>query len=158
MAQNLQVAKATNLEDAPMKLGPGICAFLLIAGVGASSVFAQAIPQGSYLQSCSGARIDGDSLTALCKQDGGPERQSALLSYARCIGDIVNVDGVLQCDFGAVAPAPALVLAQARYCGDLHHAVQGLAERLDRTKDPAEHARLESRLFEARYQEADCVP
>ena len=143
-----------------MRLAPGICAFLLIAGVGASPVFAQAIPQGSYLQSCGGARIDGDSLIALCKEDGGPERQSALLSYARCVGDIVNADGVLQCDFGsgAAAPAPALVLAQARYCGDLHHAVQVLAERIDRTKDPAEHARLESRLLEARYQEADCVP
>jgi hypothetical protein len=144
-----------------VKLAPGICAFLLIAGVGAPSpVFAQAVPQGSYLQSCRGARIDGDSLTALCKQDGGPERQSALLSYARCIGDIVNADGVLQCDFGSAAavPAPALVLAQARYCGDLHRAVQGLAERVDRSINPREHARLQGRLDEARYQEADCVP
>jgi hypothetical protein len=142
-----------------MKLASGVYVILLIAGVGAASpAFAQSIPQGSYLQTCGSARIEGDSLVALCNRAEGPRRQSTLVSFARCIGDIINVDGVLQCDFANGGAAPALVLAQAQYCGELHRAVQGLAERVDRSANPREHVRLQGRLDEARYQEADCIP
>jgi len=68
----------------------------LMAAVVAPAV-AQAVPQGSYQQTCSNARVSGDRLEAECTDAGGYlVRTSIDLDSCRS-GDIGNVDGNLRC-------------------------------------------------------------
>jgi hypothetical protein len=60
----------------------------------------QGIPEGTYLRSCSGAKLSGGSLVAQCRKLDGSVQTSSLATVNRCTGDIGNNNGVLQCNFG----------------------------------------------------------
>ena len=84
-----------------MKIVIGALAAVLLTGIGWSATAeAQGIPQGSYLRSCNGARIEGDTLVARCRTVDGREQRSALATVHRCVGDIGNNNGQLQCNYG----------------------------------------------------------
>ncbi len=54
-------------------------------------------PGGSYIQSCSNARIDGGRLYAECRTSSRGSRVSSI-EYGRCVGDIGNNEGLLVCN------------------------------------------------------------
>jgi hypothetical protein len=84
-----------------MKIVMGALAAVLLTGIGwSASAQAQGVPQGSYLRSCQGARVEGDTLVARCRRADGGEQRSALSGVNRCVGDIGNNNGQLQCSFG----------------------------------------------------------
>src|SRR5580765_3398739 len=84
-----------------MKIVMGAFAAVLLTGIGwSATAAAQGIPQGSYVRSCTGARIDGDTLIARCRTVDGREQRSALATVNRCVGDIGNNNGQLQCTYG----------------------------------------------------------
>src|SRR5437660_3154219 len=97
-----------------MKIASGALAALLLAGIGWSSqAHAQGVPQGSYLRSCTNVAKQGDALVATCRRADGREERSALAGVRRCVGDIGNSNGVLQCNvqgggvaFGQVVQGP----------------------------------------------------
>lgn len=66
----------------------------------AGSAAAQAVPPGSYQESCRDARIEGDKLHAECKDDAGKWKKTWLQGYRYCDGDIVNENGLLKCNGG----------------------------------------------------------
>ncbi len=68
---------------------------------------AMGVPQGSYLQSCTQAYVDGDTLRARCWSAAGRYKKTWLTGYAACVTDIANVDGVLTCSGHALGNAPA---------------------------------------------------
>src|SRR5215471_10106907 len=84
-----------------MNLASGLCLGLLLAAICAAAPpgHAEGIPSGSYLASCSGAKVEGASLIARCPRVDGSEQHSALLNFDRCAGDIANDNGVLSCTF-----------------------------------------------------------
>jgi hypothetical protein len=63
-------------------------------------------PQGTYLETCTAAKIDGEALAATCKKADGTEQPAALANYKQCTGDIWNNDGVLGCSQGAAPAGP----------------------------------------------------
>jgi hypothetical protein len=84
-----------------MKIGFGALAALLLAGIAWSAAAqAQGVPQGSYLQSCGNVGIQGDTLVANCRTADGRDRRAALNAVSRCVGDIANNNGNLQCNQG----------------------------------------------------------
>jgi len=64
-------------------------------------------PRGSYSQSCREIHVQGNSLRAVCQTVGGNWVGSTLNDYDRCVGEIVNDDGRLECtrSGGRVVPA-----------------------------------------------------
>jgi len=54
-------------------------------------------PRGSYTQTCRDIRVNGDDLRARCETIDGGWRDAFLDGYNRCMGDIVNDDGRLEC-------------------------------------------------------------
>jgi len=58
------------------------------------------VPQGSYLRSCTDIRMEGRTLTAVCRRPDGRERRTALGEVDGCVGDIANYNGVLRCNRG----------------------------------------------------------
>ena len=58
---------------------------------------AEAVPQGSYLESCRNAAVAGDRLNAECQSDAGKWKKTWLDGYRYCGGDIANEDGLLVC-------------------------------------------------------------
>ena len=70
----------------------------------AVAVLAADPPPGTYLESCTAAKVDGESLVATCKRADGTEQPASLADYKKCTGDIWSNDGVLGCSQGA-APA-----------------------------------------------------
>jgi hypothetical protein len=146
-----------------IKLATGL---VLLAGLAAASpaAHAQGLPQGTYLDTCSGARVEGASLIARCRDSAGFERHSALLSFDRCVGDIANNNGVLSCNIGIAGPVPLPAPAQrpvtrvAVDCDELHRQAADLHARMDATFDPIEHARIEGQLHQVHDQEDHCAP
>ena len=67
------------------------------------SAQAQGSPQGSYLQTCTDVRVQGDALVATCRTADGRGQRSSLAGFKRCIGDIGNNNGVLECNFASGA-------------------------------------------------------
>src|SRR5437762_14340110 len=67
---------------------------------------AQGRPQGSYLQSCMGAALHGDTLVATCRRADGREQRTSLADVRRCVGDIGNNNGNLQCNYGGSRAGP----------------------------------------------------
>jgi CVNH domain-containing protein len=55
------------------------------------------IPRGSYAQTCRDIRTYGDDLRAVCETVNGQWVSTTLDGYDRCVGDIVNDDGRLEC-------------------------------------------------------------
>lgn len=58
------------------------------------------VPQGSYLETCRNAVIDGERLNAECQNDAGKWKKTWLQGYRYCAGDIANENGVLVCNGG----------------------------------------------------------
>ena len=71
-----------------------------------SSAYAQAPPPGSYQQSCRDIRMQGSTLSALCRRANNPGEQPTALNVAHCAGDIGNNNGQLQCNGGQSAASP----------------------------------------------------
>ena len=67
---------------------------------------AQGIPQGSYQQTCANVQIRGDTLRATCRGRDNREQRSSLAGFQRCVGDIGNNGGVLQCNFADGSQRP----------------------------------------------------
>ena len=149
-----------------MKRGSAVLVGVLLAGLGwVQPVAAQGLPQGSYLRSCNGAALRGDTLIATCRREDGREQRTSLADVRRCTGDIGNVNGNLQCNYGGRAgPGPGY--GERRYgetgyggelrerCIGLHREAEDLRMRLDREFNPMERARAEGRLREVQEQEA----
>lgn len=91
-----------------MKVVRGLLGAIALAALSCSA-YAQAPPDGSYRQSCSNIRMQGSTLTAICRDVDGRGVQTAL-GVARCVGDIGNNNGRLQCNGGqpsaAGSPSP----------------------------------------------------
>ena len=149
-----------------MKMVSGVLAAVVLAGLGWSlPAQAQGLPQGTYLQSCSGARMEGDTLVARCRTRDGGEQRSALSGVNRCVGDIGNSNGSLACNFGGRAQAapvgpgyrePGYGSDRGERCGGLRREAEGLRSRLDREFNPLERARIEGQLREVHEQEERC--
>jgi len=90
-----------------MKIGFGATAALVLA-VTAWSVPAQAqgVPRGSYLRSCQQIGIQGDTLFAVCRTMDGRGQRTSLPQVSRCVGDIGNNNGNLQCSYAGGGPQP----------------------------------------------------
>jgi hypothetical protein len=144
---------------------------VLLAGMAWSQpAAAQGLPQGSYLRSCTGATVQGDTLVATCRRADGREQRTSLADVRRCTGDIGNNGGNLQCAYGAGrAAGPAPGYGERREgdrreqgyggegrerCGGLHRESEELRVRMDREWNPLERSRTESRLREVQEQEA----
>jgi hypothetical protein len=129
---------------------------------------AQGVPQGSYLRSCGEAHMEGRTLVAVCRRaDGRPERTA--LDVNRCVGDIGNINGQLQCNGGQPAPTQygGPPPGERRYgeerreewrerCERLGHEEHELRERLERTRWGEERERLEHRLREVHEDRERC--
>ena len=137
-----------------MKLATGFgFALIMLAALAAPlSARAEGLPQGSYLDTCNDARVQGMSLVAHCRDSAGIERSSALINYNRCVGDITNTDGVLTCNFGVAGPVPLITRERAAItrvavdCIELHREASVLRAQMDRTADPIDRARLQGQL------------
>jgi hypothetical protein len=86
----------------------GLWTWILVPIVLSKAVAALATdpPPGTYLESCTGAAVNGDTLSASCKRADGSEQPASLASYKQCAGDIWNNDGSLGCAQGAVPAGP----------------------------------------------------
>jgi hypothetical protein len=128
---------------------------------------AQGLPQGSYLRSCNGALLRGDTLVATCRTPDGREQRTSLADVRRCVGDIGNNAGNLQCNYGGRA-GPGERRGEPGYgerretgyggemrerCVGLHREAEELRGRMDREWNPIERSRTEGRLREVQEQE-----
>lgn len=59
------------------------------------------VPQGSYLKTCTGAKMEGYTLYASCRKMDGAMMNASLDQANGCTGDVGNVNGILVCT-GAV--------------------------------------------------------
>src|SRR6059058_5651811 len=90
-----------------MKFAIAAAAGVLLAGMGwLQPAAAQGLPQGSYLRSCTGAGLHGDTLVATCRRPDGREQRSSLADVRRCVGDIGNNNGNLHCNYGGGQAGP----------------------------------------------------
>ena len=84
-----------------MKIFLGAFSALLITGsMFVQSAHAQSTPQGSYRSSCTDARVEDRTLTAVCRIADGREQRTSLTDVNRCVGDIGNDNGALKCSHG----------------------------------------------------------
>jgi len=150
-----------------MKIVSGALAAVVLAGLGWSMpAQAQGLPQGSYLRSCNGAALHGDTLVATCRRADGREQRSSLADVRHCVGDIGNNNGNLQCNYGGSRAGPTPGYGERRYgepgyggemrerCIGLHREAENLRIRMDREWNPLERSRTEGRLREVQEQEA----
>ncbi len=91
-----------------MKIVSGLFGATALAGL-AFAAYAQGFPPGSYQQSCRDFRMQGGTLTAVCRRANGRGDQLTTLNVTHCVGDIGNNNGRLICNGGRPAtPAPPL--------------------------------------------------
>ena len=84
-----------------MKRSVSTSAALLIAGsMFLQSAHAQSAPEGSYRKSCTDARVEDRTLTAVCGITDGRTQRTTLTDVNRCVGDIGNDNGALTCSHG----------------------------------------------------------
>jgi hypothetical protein len=93
----------------------------------ATPALAQGVPGGSYLQSCSNARMFGDRLVAECQRTDGSWDRTALRDVGRCVGGVANMNGQLTCNYGepgygssddrSYSSAPSRYYGYPRYYG-----------------------------------------
>jgi hypothetical protein len=77
-----------------------------LAAMTLGTASAQAIPSGSYQQSCTNVRVRGDVLTARCNApQGGTVRSSIGIDSCRR-GDIANMNGQLTCNRNGYGQRP----------------------------------------------------
>lgn len=159
-----------------MKLAVMAVAAVLLAAVGAAPpASSQGIPRGSYLSSCDNVGVRGNILIATCRRRGGGELRTALAGFPRCVGDIGNNNGVLQCVFPGGAQARGQVVAEpglrppppaapvpyaapppyreGERCRDLRRRAHELRERMERAVEPGYRARLDGQLREVYSQQ-----
>jgi hypothetical protein len=152
-----------------MKRGTAALTGVLLAGIAwMQPAAAQGLPHGSYLSSCMGAALRGDTLVATCRRADGREQRTSLADVRRCVGDIGNNNGNLQCNYGGgrAGPGPGYDehrgsgYGEPRYgedtrerCYGLRREADELRVRMDREFNPMERARTEGRLHEVREQE-----
>ncbi len=150
-----------------MRLYQIVVAGLLLAGVALAPAQAQGVPQGSYLRSCGNVAVRGDTLIATCRRVDGGDQPTSLPSVHRCVGDIGNNNGNLQCSYGGGAPPPR---ADQRYgqepgyaggqgrpgygqewerCGQMRERLREIRYRMQNAQ-PWEQDRLGNRLYEIR--------
>src|SRR5258708_31754146 len=148
-----------------MKTYLAVWAGVRLAGMAWSQpAAAQGLPQGSYLRSCAGATLQGDTLVATCRRPDGREQRSSLADVRRCVGDIGNQNGNLQCSYGAGrAAGPGSGYGERRegdrrygeqgYGGDgrerrggAHRADRDFCARLERGGEPPPRSRGARRL------------
>jgi hypothetical protein len=55
------------------------------------------LPGGSYQQSCTNIGVGGNTLTATCRTIKGRMQRTSLANADRCVGDIGNNNGRLNC-------------------------------------------------------------
>jgi len=125
--------------------------------------------------------MEGDTLVARCRRADGRADRTSLAEIHRCTGDIGNINGNLQCNYGgppqAQAPYPGPRYGQApgygapggpgpregygsdfrERCAGVHHEAEELRHRLEREGDPTDRARIEGRLRELHEQEERLV-
>jgi len=166
-----------------MKTIVAALAGVLLGGmVLAQPAAAQGLPQGTYLRSCNGVMLRGDTLVATCRTPDGREQRTSLADVRRCVGDIGNNNGNLQCNYagGRAGPGPGERrygepgygerrgepgYGERRYgetgyggevrerCIGLHREAEDLRIRMDREWNPIERSRTEGRLREVQEQE-----
>ncbi len=84
-----------------------ISALILVAGTfGGSVARAQAPPQGSYQRSCEQLHWVGTTLVAECRRADGRMTGTGLPNANKCVGDIGNNNGQLQCNYAGGTPSP----------------------------------------------------
>ena len=84
-----------------------ISALILVAGTfGGSVARAQALPQGSYQRSCEQLHWAGTTLVAECRRADGRMTGTGLPSANKCVGDIGNNNGQLQCNYAGGTASP----------------------------------------------------
>ena len=150
-----------------MKFVIGALGGLLLAAIAwVEPAAAQGLPQGSYLRSCNDAALHGDALVATCRRADGREQRTSLADVRRCVGDIGNNNGNLQCSYGGGRAGPGPGYGERRYgeqgysgegrerCGGLHREAEELRVRMEREWNPLERSRTEGRLREVQEQEA----
>ena len=69
----------------------------------AFGAYAQGLPPGSYQESCRDFRMQGGTLTAVCRRANGRGDQLTALNVTHCVGDIGNNNGRLVCNGGRPA-------------------------------------------------------
>jgi hypothetical protein len=163
-----------------MKAVFGLLAGAMLA-IASSAAFAQA-PPGSYRESCRDIRMQGPTLTALCRRAGGRGEQLTALNIEHCVGDIGNNNGNLVCNGGRPA-GPVLPPSQAQYapgpgypapgyapppphygeerafwehCAHLRHEEHELRDRLAYVPYGGERERLEYRLHQIHAEREQC--
>lgn len=158
-----------------MKRGTTVLAGLLLTGIAwMQPAAAQGLPSGSYLRSCTGAMLRGHTLVTTCRREDGREQRTSLPDVRRCVGEIGNNNGNLQCTYGGgrAGPGPGYEerrgepgygergYGERRYgeearerCFGLRREADDLRARLDREFNPMERTRTEGRLREVREQE-----
>jgi hypothetical protein len=155
-----------------------IAVALLTMIAGLQPAAAQRIPPGTYQRSCTDIGIWGaDTLVATCRTRDGGALRTGLPGVNRCVGDVGNNNGVLQCTLGGgrqargyamggppsggpppyAAPPPGGGREEARErCRHLRHEADELRDARNRTFDPGERQRIEYRLREVREQLRGC--
>jgi hypothetical protein len=170
-----------NRREAKVKIVSGLFGAAVLAGL-AFAAYAQGLPPGSYQQSCRDFRMQGGTLTALCKRANGRGDQLTALNVTHCVGDIGNNDGQLVCNGGRPAtptPPPAREAQRGyapgypapgygpppRYgeeggyrerCEGLRHEEHELRDRLAYTPYGEERERLQYRLGRVRAEREQC--
>jgi hypothetical protein len=71
-----------------------------------------ALPVGSYTQSCRGIYINGNVVSASCKNDGGQWVTTSLPNVSQCLWGLANNNGALTC-----SPPPG---SYAQSCRNMH--------------------------------------
>jgi hypothetical protein len=156
----------------------GLLSAAALAGFAVSAA-AQAPPPGSYRESCRDIRMQGPTLTALCRTMRGGEQLTAL-DVAHCVGDIGNNNGQLQCNGGRPAtpaapppgyaqgpgyPAPSYGPPPPRYgeepgyrerCEHLWREERELRDRLAYVPYGEERERLQYRLGRLHAERREC--
>lgn len=162
-----------------MKIIVGLFATVILAGT-SFSAYAQA-PPGSYRESCRDIRMQGPTLTALCRGAHGRGERLTALNVSRCSGDIGNNDGNLVCNGGQPA-RPISPPLQAQYapgpgypppgyappprygegqgyrerCEHFRHEEHELRDRLAYTPYGEERERIEYRLGRLHAEGEEC--
>jgi hypothetical protein len=95
-----------NGVELKVKIVSGLLGAAVLAGL-AFAANAQGLPPGSYQQSCRDFRMQGGTLTAVCRRANGRGDRPTALNVTHCVGDIGNNNGQLVCNGGRpAAPAP----------------------------------------------------
>jgi hypothetical protein len=135
---------------------------------------AQALPAGSYQQTCTQLHWSGTTLVAECRTRDGRTTGTGLANAPRCVGDIWNDNGQLRCNYAGAAPSypaqppqgygappvpapgyapqgPSGYDERRARCEELGHRQHELRERLEATPYGPEREHLEDRLHDVHH-------